>query len=604
MGLPWLIYPVEWQSSRVPDGYDYSLMTPEEIKLLFTPFHDWWTADLDYAQTTVEFLCAGIAILFLFNAVFLLRARKNTPGGSRAGLIDRLTAALRFTTARQFYVRAFDWYSPPLAALVGVCGIFMFVMALLLAARPYYWPNMAMGMSPPIATRAGPQYNVLFRAFATKVNFVGLLAGTSHEKLQVFHRWSAMFMYITSLVHTFPFIVNNIKMGQMVAQYEASGFYWTGIAALVPQTWLVAMSWGFFRNRYYETFKKLHFIAAGIFMAALFVHCTWTLTSWHYFWATLAIYGSVYLFRVCRTFYNSAAGLNATIQELPDRMVKVSVAIPGRLKWAPGQHVFVRFLDAGIHSLSTHPFTVSNLSTSVRSQSKDEENVQGGARTLNLVLRIRGGISAALARKAAEQPKDALVLIDGPYGGVPLSLRTFDRVYLLAGGSGATFTLPLLMDLVQGFSDHMTCKHVEFILAVRENDSPAWMEEDLSTALAAVDNEGLTVRIHVTRTESDPTLLDHVSSSSVDAKNAPEPHIRSGRPNLPEIIRSAARSDRGRVAIAACGPDPFLYDVRNAVAECQLAIAAGRGKCKELFLHTENYRFVQVFGNSLTPGLN
>lgn len=37
----------------------------------------------------------------------------------------------------------------------------------------------------------------------------------------------------------------------------------------------------------------------------------------------------------------------------------------------------------------------------------------------------------------AKQSKSSGVLLDGPYGGVHGSLRDYDRVLLLAGGSGA-----------------------------------------------------------------------------------------------------------------------------------------------------------------------
>jgi hypothetical protein len=65
-------------------------------------------------------------------------------------------------------------------------------------------------------------------------------------------------------------------MGMMEVQYNTSPFYWSGVAALVPQvrsrahahfmlhaltttvpqTYLIALSWGIFRNPYYEIFKK------------------------------------------------------------------------------------------------------------------------------------------------------------------------------------------------------------------------------------------------------------------------------------------------------------------------------------------------------------
>ena len=45
----------------------------------------------------------------------------------------------------------------------------------------------------------------------------------------------------------------------------------------------------------------------------------------------------------------------------------------------------------------------------------------------------------------------------------------------------------------------------------------------------------------------------------------------------------------------ACGPESFLYDIRNAVAEAQLILADGYGTCTDLFLHTETYRYVIIF---------
>lgn len=39
----------------------------------------------------------------------------------------------------------------------------------------------------------------------------------------------------------------------------------------------------------------------------------------------------------------------------------------------------------------------------------------------------------------------------------------------------------------------------------------------------------------------------------------------------------------------ACGPESLLYDVRNAVADCQLAIADGFGSARDIYLHTENF---------------
>lgn len=52
----------------------------------------------------------------------------------------------------------------------------------------------------------------------------------------------------------FPFIVVDIQMGMMESSMRTFT-YWSGVAALVPNTFLVTMSIAAIRNRYYETFK-------------------------------------------------------------------------------------------------------------------------------------------------------------------------------------------------------------------------------------------------------------------------------------------------------------------------------------------------------------
>ncbi|KAF7289999.1 Ferric-chelate reductase [Mycena chlorophos] len=599
--------PVIWHMSRVPSGYDFDAMTTAEHTLLFSKWHNWWTADLDYAQTVVIFFCVAILASALLNLAGCIRSHLIRPLGARIGFGDRVTALVRYTTSRQFYFAPTDWYSPPLAAVLGVCGLFLFLMGLTLAARPFYWPNDAMGDSPPIATRAGWISLAILPfmiAFATKVNFIAFLTHTSHEKLQVFHRWAAFFMYITSLIHTFPFIVNMIRMGMMRAMWIESSFYWTGVAALVPQTWLVLMSWGPIRNRWYEFFKKIHFIAAGFFMAALFCHVDWTLTSWHYFWATAAIYGLAWLLRVVRTAYRTGFGLPSTIESVGPDLVRIhiraSASRPG-FTWTPGQHVFIRVLGLHMHALTSHPFTVSSVYVS--SPDSDEEAC------VDLVLRARGGLTQTLARMAATAKPggwSTRVVLDGPYGGLrsaaPRPLTEYDRVLFLAGGTGATFAVPIFRDLVGRLQvgeeagdvevvDPKTMQRVsriDFVVAVADAENYAWMRPQLEAAAATRTNEAVSInlRVHSTRI-ANPDAKVSDPTGDVD-ESQKSPLFCYGRPALGELVHEAHAS-AARVAVIACGPQGFLYDVRNAVASCELDIFDGFGICSDLFLHTETY---------------
>lgn len=71
---------------------------------------------------------------------------------------------------------------------------------------------------------------------------VSALTGIPPEKLQVFHHWTSYAMFVLALVHTFPYIIFHIHKGDMVKQWKTSVVYWTGIPALLSQTYLTVMS--------------------------------------------------------------------------------------------------------------------------------------------------------------------------------------------------------------------------------------------------------------------------------------------------------------------------------------------------------------------------
>ena len=163
-----------------------------------------------------------------------------------------------------------------------------------------------------------------------------------------------------------------------------------------------------------------------------------------YFFGTAAAWALAWLIRFARSIYNSGfTGLPATLDVLsapqPDipntGLVRVRINAPRRVRAAPGQHVFLRFLGAGAHSLTSHPFTIAGVRDAESSGARDAEGP--GTRELEVVFRVHGGTTAALAARAAGKVGLSMrVLVDGPYGGIPVTLAAYHRVLLLAGGSG------------------------------------------------------------------------------------------------------------------------------------------------------------------------
>ncbi len=93
------------------------------------------------------------------------------------------------------------------------------------------------------------------------------------------------------------------------------------------------------------------------------------------------------------------AGLHAMVKTLPDNMLKVSI----RIKWTPGQNVFVRFLGLGPHS-----------------------PVHGRFHTDRGSPFPRHGVARAIAE--GKMAKSMRVFVDCPYGGLVFLLEEIDTV--------------------------------------------------------------------------------------------------------------------------------------------------------------------------------
>lgn len=149
--------------------------------------------------------------------------------------------------------------------------------------------------------------------------------------------------------------------------------------------------------------------------------------------------------------------------------------------WKPTQHIFLRVLSgAGI--FESHPFTITNAPSS-----KDK---MGG---ITLYAKSSGDWTRKLHKLASdvkldmgdleetiaflEKQKDGamkhpgkrvLVTVDGPYGGLKLFLEDYERVLVVAGGSGITFALGTLEEAIRTSSQGSGVKSVEVIWAARD----------------------------------------------------------------------------------------------------------------------------------------
>ena len=125
----------------------------------------------------------------------------------------------------------------------------------------------------------------------------------------------------------------------------------------------------------------------------------------------------------------------------------------------------------------THPLTIANAPTPLHyisdqdSEKKGKENTRGGGDIL-LAARVVGDWTKTINDYCFEErerlfgsanspsnsspseptfneiPIPIQVMIDGPYGGLSIDLGEYENVLLVAGGSGASFTVGVLDEIV------------------------------------------------------------------------------------------------------------------------------------------------------------
>ncbi|KAL4757943.1 putative metalloreductase transmembrane component [Aspergillus foveolatus] len=375
---------------------------------------------------------------------------------------------------------------PSLGASAIILAALVFVTLYCFVPQPLYYSSIRVG-SPPLAIRAGMLAVAMIPwivAMSTRANFISMLTGIGHERLNVLHRWAGYICLFLSLVHTVPFYVTPIWEHGMLEIYQLYlaphiYVYGTGLAALVPLVFLCIHSLPILRNCMYELFLKLHLPVSVIFVAMLFWHTKNYLSSWAYLWSTVAILVLSYVVRLGYLNWTNPLRLSFMIGEdsaitvLPQNAVKVTV--PTQMRWKPGQYVYLRM--PGVAFFQNHPFTIASLCSNDFPSEYGEEY-----RDLALVFRPFRGFTRNVLRKSVEYGpfKTWTAFLEGPYGGMRRQMAAFDDVIFFAGGSGITAIASHLLDLIKKMREgKAVTKSVRVIWALRDPESIDWFKEEL-----------------------------------------------------------------------------------------------------------------------------
>ena len=280
--------------------------------------------------------------------------------------------------------------------------------------------------------------------------------------------------------------------------------------------------------------------------------------------------------------------------------------------------------------LSSHPFDIASLP----SDGRIEFVVRAKRGATKKFFKYAEKAYPNLPSNSSPQNVGRSVLIDGPYATIR-PLRQFDSLVFLAGSTGATFTTPLMRDIVQqwmGVTGPSTpfldppvgavTRCIKFVWVVKRSSAVSWSASQLDQIVRDVEalrnqrqDIAVDINIYVTGEdglstsrsstnghgfEAPGTLsekdiaLDTISPSKPNNSSLLDSRISIllGRPKVTNIVRRMAEAALGEMAVVVCGPPGLVQSTRNAAAMIsdERAVHKGTG-AQGIYVHAEAFGY-------------
>ncbi|KAI1416244.1 ferric reductase NAD binding domain-containing protein [Hypoxylon sp. FL1857] len=445
--------------------------------------------------------------------------------------------------------------------------------------------------------------NMVFVVFlALKNTPLAILTAYSYERLNVLHQIAGYATTIFMIIHASVYSAYFIDAGRIEVLRE--DVITAGI--ILGFAMFTSVLAGMILRRFnYELFYIIHLVLFILMVVTLGLHRP-SLNGEQTLYATIimaALWFTDRLIRFCRLVYNSINN-EACVYALPNGGTRIVLWKPLQ-RARPGKHCYVWLPK--IRTFETHPFTIV---------ANDP---------MELVINTYSGFTRDLHRYATQNPGASLkVSVEGPYGTMPDPMD-FDKVVLVAGGSGATFTFGLAADMLRRMPENSK-QQIDFIWAVRKHENLTWFTQHLDNLRNHMHAPRIALKVHITRlsqsplnrdsslerpsasdsstTDLGPTALEkgadyiavsgpassaatryeseregegerekyntqHLGIPSASSSTTELPVI-IGRPDTEAEIKAAVQAlgKDQRVLIAACGPDRLTNTVRNVAATC------------------------------------
>jgi NAD(P)H-flavin reductase len=477
---------------------------------------------------------------------------------------------------------------------------------------------------------------------ASKSSVLGVIAGSSYERLNWLHRWVARTMFVTATIHGFHFWTEYQQAGLVSYMIQMMPMIKYGFAAWGLLLWANVSGMPPLRHWNYELFIAQHMLTWIIFLYVIYVHVP-AYAQYNVWFAIAALCFDRFYRSVLLVWQNvkirpnrsqckggKRIGHQAQICAVGEDITVVTIK-DVHFSWRAGQHLYLWMPKIGISD--HHPYTIASA-----------HPLPGTCicNSVQLVVRKHKGFSRRLHSQAKKMQssgrrEDLTAFVTGPYG-LPPRWDIYETLVLISASTGASFTLPILESVLLSKERSLCTRRIDFLLAAKKGDEIDYYIQRLHEMIEKAADMGIELRVHIHVTQGPPvpTLANRTgtggtkegvaSSSSI----APSPsnrgsfnkplseagsmdiekhaaqvgrrgssastdshvHQSSSRPNIEAFIRDPVEATGGETSVVVCGGKSLVARARNCVASLsdERAVHKGTG-AQGIHLHVEEYCF-------------
>jgi len=319
-----------------------------------------------------------------------------------------------------------SWLSPPFMGRVILLLAYWAVLAFMMCNKAivfdaYYYERIGFRGAWISVTQVPFVY-----LLASKSSIIGLIVGSSHERLNFFHRWASRTLLITVTVHGAFFFREWVRADFVSFELALMPMVKYGMGAWFVLLWTFLSSLGPLRSIAYEVFVIQHIAAAAVFLWLIWVHVP-SYAAYNVWFAIGAISfdwvlrGGLMIYTNLRIRIKAACsgmqriGHEAQLKALSGDITIITIK-DIHFNWKAGQHIYLWLPRIG--PLESHPFTIATPRQSGKDCVCNE---------IQLAIRAQKGFSRRIHRFAIKAQKGNKLVtltafVSHPYGLPPVSI--------------------------------------------------------------------------------------------------------------------------------------------------------------------------------------